>query len=726
MDPIKADDLYNKALKSIYNRSLTPAINSIHKLLNSSAGFDTRESLSEAETTYRFLLKYLLEGQADAKREKLFRKLQFDLIEIATNAYEEAAMSTSYNLYFEKKRSKSSLRFVHIQSIQEEYRSLQHKLELMKSDSPVDLQMMIKHDMEETVSKLFYKIWLFGTNKEQVDFEISPCLVTALTFRLFVHFEEAEMQALIDAYEFGKQEIHWRALCGIAILVQQREQLIDYSPTLTSRIALLKEMPGFQQELYSVLIMLIRTFEAEAISKKMEESIFSDIEDMRNTINSKVPLKDILNDPEALEKNPEWKEFINPSDLEKKIHQMNDLQQEGADVMLSAFGPLKDLPFFHEITNWFIPFDPEYSSLRTLIANSPEESLNFLKSIQQTPYICNSDKYSFCFNLKTMSQDMIKRLTSKYRIDVDEINKIEEEDRKVNKDGKGDVYAREYIQDMFRFFKYHPRKGDFTNFFDHVLDLHRSPLIQELLSGTDSLSKIAAFYFNKDLYKEALELFNILIKSGYEDTLLLQQKGYCYQELGEKEIALSVYMEALALDGKNFWTLRKIAGCYRQFRMYDKAIEYAEKAGALKPDNLSIESFKAYCYLELKNYEEALRCFHKIDYLDSDNHKTLRPIAWCYFLSDKQTESLKYYEKILSNHPEATDYLNAGHAYWVAGDVKKALSLYGMGAKLSKEREAFLHQFEQDVPILLDKGIPAELLRYMPDIIYYESSSEKL
>ena len=158
MDPIKADDLYNKALKSIYNRSLTPAINSIHKLLNSSAGFDTRESLSEAETTYRFLLKYLLEGQADAKREKLFRKLQFDLIEIATNAYEEAAMSTSYNLYFEKKRSKSSLRFVHIQSIQEEYRSLQHKLELMKSDSPVDLQMMIKHDMEETVSKLFYKI----------------------------------------------------------------------------------------------------------------------------------------------------------------------------------------------------------------------------------------------------------------------------------------------------------------------------------------------------------------------------------------------------------------------------------------------------------------------------------------------------------------------------------------------------------------------------------------
>lgn len=726
MDPNKADELYKKALKNISDRSLMIAMNDIYKLLNGSGGFDTRESFSDAEKTYRFLLKYLLEGKPDTKREKLFKELQFNIAEIATNAYEEASMSSSYKLYFEKKRSKKSLKFESIHSLQEQYRALQQKYKLMKQEAPVDLQLVTKQSMEETVSKLFYKIWLFGTNKEQIDFDISPSLVTALTFRLLVHFQEAEMMALIDACEFGKQEVHWRALCGIIILLQQREELIGYNPVLSSRISLLKDIPGFQQEFYSVLIMMIRTFEAESIAKKLEENIFCDLENLRDKITSKVPLKDFLSDPEALEKNPEWKELINPSDLEKKMHEINDLQQEGADVMLSSFAMLKDLPFFHEVANWFLPFDPEYSALRTLLANDPAESLYFLNSLTQTPYICSSDKYSFCFNIKSMPQEMAKGITRKYRTDTDELNKIEEEDRKVNDDGKGDSYAREYIQDLFRFFKFHPRRADFTDIFEDVLGLYDSPYIQELLSGTESLRKIAAFYFDKGIYEEAAILFDLLIESGDEDARILQQQAYCYQELGEKEIALSIYKQALALNPKDYWTLRKVAGCYRQLKEYDKAIEYAEKAGALKPDNLSIESFKAYCYLEQKNYEEALRCFHKINYLDSTNNKTLRPIAWCYFLSDKQAESLKYYDKILSNQPETTDYLNAGHAYWVAGDQKQAIELYATGAKLTKIREDFINQFKEDESILSDKGIPSEILSYMPDIIFFESSPLRL
>lgn len=726
MDSKRAEELYEKVLKDIAHKSISPAMNSILKLIDSSSTFDTRESLSEAETTYRFLLKYLLEGKEDAEREKLFSKLQFNLAQIATEAYEQAIQNSSYKLYFEKRRSKSSLKYESIQSIQAHYISCKNKLELLKPDSPVETQNEVKLEMEEDVTKLFYRIWLFGTSKEQVNFEISASLISALTLRLLQHFGEDEMLTLIDAYEHGGAEVHWRALCGIIILIQQQELHISLNTALISRISLLKDRPGFQQEFFTVLIMLLRSFESESISKKMEEDIIGNLSNLQKKMDTKIPLRDIISDPTLLDKNPEWKEYIDLSKIEKKINEINDLQQEGADMMLSAFSTLKNFPFFHETANWFLPFNTEHSALSTIIENNQEGKINFLKTLHQSVFVCSSDKYSFCFNLNTLPKDVVSRIITNYRSDMDEMNKIEEEDRKSNKDGKESFFAREYIQDLFRFFKFHPRKDDFNNFFNNVLELHRSPLILALMSGTDSLNKIGAFYFNKNLFKEALEVFNLLIESGHDDSQLYQQKGFCLQELGDKEKALSTYLHAELLDEKNFWTLRKIAGCYRQLKMYDKAIEYAERAVALKPDNLSIEWLKGYCFLELKDYEEALRSFHKIDYLDDASHKAWRPIAWCYFLSDKQSESLKYHEKILSNKPELTDYLNAGHAYWVAGDVKKALSLYGMGAKLSKEREAFLHQFQQDVPVLLEKGIPAEMLRYMPDIIYYESSSERL
>ena len=726
MELKKAEELYEKVLKDIERKSLKPAMDGIRKLIYKNSTFEIDESLSEAETTYRFLLKYLVEGKEDSDREKLFQKLQYTLAQVAIEAYEMAVQSSSYKLYFEKRRSKASLKHESILILQEYYSSCKDKLEILKPDSPADIQKEMKQEMEETVTKLFYKIWLFGTNKETVDFEISGSLVSALTLHLLQHFREDEMLTLMDAYEHGGSEVHWRALTGIVILIKQQELQISLNPGLISRISLLKDLPGFQQEFFTVLMLLIRSFESESISKKMEEDIIGNLNNLQKKMDSKIPLRDIMSDPTLLDKNPEWKEFIDQSKIEKKMHEINDLQQEGADIMLSAFATLKNFPFFHESANWFLPFDTEHSVLSTVIDSNQEAKTNYLKALHQSSFICNSDKYSFCLNLKTMPKEVVSRITTNFRADVEEMNKIEEEDRKSSRDGKGEIIAREYIQDLFRFYKFHPRRDDFNSIFNNVLELHRSPLIVALLANTESLEKIGAFYFNKNLFKESLDIFNLRVKSGQDDSQLYQQKGFCLQELGEKDKALSAYLHAELLDGKNVWTLRKIAGCYRQLKMYDKAIEYAEKTEALKPDNLSIESLKGYCYLEQKNYEEALRSFHKIEYLDTTSHKAWRPIAWCYFLSGKLPESLKFHEKILWNKPEAVDYLNAGHVYWLTGNIKKAISLYALGAELSTDQEDYFQLFQQDIPILLANGISEEEITFMPDLIRFEISSEML
>lgn len=117
-------------------------------------------------------------------------------------------------------------------------------------------------------------------------------------------------------------------------------------------------------------------------------------------------------DSDFSEKNPEWKKELEESGLGKKLQEYSNLQMEGADVFHSTFSGLKSFPFFSELGNWFLPFDPSYSEIANLF---PDESKNSLlkTAILDSGHMCNSDKYSFCLSLAQIPQAQREMMMSR-------------------------------------------------------------------------------------------------------------------------------------------------------------------------------------------------------------------------------------------------------------------------------------------------------------------------
>ena len=100
----------------------------------------------------------------------------------------------------------------------------------------------------------------------------------------------------------------------------------------------------------------------EKITRKLQDEIIPEMLKLSPKLSKKINLNELT--PEDLtgnEMNPEWESFFSDSTLGKKMVEFGELQQEGADVMHSTFVHLKNFPFFHELSNWLLPFTIEHS-----------------------------------------------------------------------------------------------------------------------------------------------------------------------------------------------------------------------------------------------------------------------------------------------------------------------------------------------------------------------------
>ena len=77
------------------------------------------------------------------------------------------------------------------------------------------------------------------------------------------------------------------------------------------------------------------------------------------------------------------------------------MQIEGSDVFIATFAHLKSFPFFKTLSNWFLPFYPAHSAV---VENVGAGKMALAEVIQHAPYLCNSDKYSFCLSLGALPE----------------------------------------------------------------------------------------------------------------------------------------------------------------------------------------------------------------------------------------------------------------------------------------------------------------------------------
>jgi tetratricopeptide (TPR) repeat protein len=403
-----------------------------------------------------------------------------------------------------------------------------------------------------------------------------------------------------------------------------------------------------------------------------------------------------------------------------KMEEFSELQMEGADVFMGSFSMLKMFPFFNEFSNWFMPFFNENPAISGVKNKDDETSSRFINAIESAPILCNSDKYSFCFSIQNLPKENQEFMAEGMNAEMAQFNELQNDEELTDPGKKLGFISNQYIQDLYRFYKLHPRKNDFEDIFDWRFDFHNKIALGDILKEDDKiLRNIAEYYFSKNHFEEAAEIFNYLLKVE-KNGELYQKLGYCYQKCGDYEEALNAYKKAELFGLNKLWNYKKIALCYRNLKQPKSALEYYQLAESLDEENLNIQLSIGHCFIELQQFGEALKCYFKVEYLAPGNKNVRRPIGWCSFVTGKKEQAEKYFKLLIDDSPGKHDLMNMGHVQWSLGKRKEALNFYKRSiAQTDFTESEFFDVFEEDLHYLLKQGVEKEDVPIMLDQLRY-------
>ena len=721
---------YDKIIASLDAKELKNAFDHLQGLIAGSSHYEFQDKLDELQNTYKYMLRYRMENVQDPMQDQIYGQLQASAYELADRVRLKALEKISPRQYF------SALRIVRTQP-EVSYSVLHQKLLEGEEFLAPAARLEAQRQKESDALILFRKIWV--SSHLQVDEVVAlrdlltdvkvgsgvRCLaVSALWLGLQEVFGKEKVGLLFDAASVDDLEIHTRALISLLLTFYFYRKRTELYPQVESRLqALAEARPGFGKEIQTLILRFILSRETEKITRKLQDEILPEMIKLGPQLSRKINLKEITPEQFGDEMNPEWQDkILSDSGLGKKMEEFNELQMEGADVMHSTFVHLKNYPFFRELGNWFLPFNPKHSALSKMFQDGDNRTL--IEAVGISPLMCNSDKYSLYLSMMALPEQFRQMMTNQLDSQTAALLEEKKGELETGKD-RLKMVAGQYIQDLYRFYKLNLSHTDFVDIFSYPLDFHNLPILYPYISDSASLTTIAEYYLQKNYFSDALTIYSRLEKMDSANDIIYQKIGYCKQMTDDLEGALDAYLQADLLNSNSKWVIRRIANCYRALKQPEKALEYYHRYESFDPENLSVQISIGHCHLELKHYDEALKYYYKVDYLDNKSHKAWRPIAWCSFLTGKFDQARNYYQKILAATPNMHDYLNAGHTEWVLQNIKGALGYYAQSVVVAGNSfDKFKEQFVQDILDLENAGIEKSEIPLLLDLLKYRVNGE--
>lgn len=737
MSPSDINEKRELIYSYIEKKQLKNAIDKVKELVALQFNWSISEKLSELETNYKFMLHYLVKGNVDPQQDKIYDKLFRDIYIITDDAAENLLVQDSNSIFYEKLRVQNVRETVTLDDYNDTLKRQADTvkfLDLLEEGEEKESRLRkssLAH--ENTLRDLFY--YIYTSQRANNDFieslnaiindEVIPvndkCMViSAITLNIFERFDASKILFLLDVCHNHQIEVAARAIIGIIPIFQIYRSRCHLYPECSNRLKLLADNITFNRMFMKAVTGYIQAHETEKITKRLKEEIIPEMMKLSPMIGKKIKLDEWMGESGIDEKNPEWQKILDESGLTDKLQEFSNLQMEGADVFHSTFSNLKNYPFFNELSNWFLPFDPHHSRVRPMFSWDMKSS-TMIESMFESSIICNSDKYSFCFSIMLMPEEYRNMMIGQLGAEGDEIRNLQKEELSLNPNQKEDSIIKQYIQDLYRFFKLNSRSSNFKDIFNLPLNFLEIDEFHPIVLQPRYLEQIALYYFEKNNFKEALGAYKMLSDRVQPKSEFWQKMGYCKQMMADIKGALDDYLHADLIEDNNTWLLNRIAHCYRVLKEPETALQYYRRLEQFRPDDLNVQLNIGHCYLELKRYDEALNYYFKVELLNSNNTRAWRSIAWCAFLSNKFDVAQNYYTRILQNKPNAHDYLNAGHVELCLNNNYKAVEFYKLSQNASGSLETFRSMLDEDIKVLNEAGVDTKILPIIIDKILYDS-----
>lgn len=705
----------------VKENSIYEAIRKLKVLIRSHKIMDMVSKLENIESSYQSMLEYISQGYNDPNRNAFVNGIIRDVLKINDLAIYKILEPSYSNQYFIKRRfikeSYSSLF-----NIYEELNSKLNNLDIIRmlpeNEQDINVVSDLCKDRDRLIDNCFCYIWTspellnndFETIKKILSSNIPQYIpkhiISALYLSLLSIYDEEKLKLLVDIYNLENRELSVRAFIAVYALSFVYDYRISLSSSLIKMIELMEMNENYDSDLKMIMLQHIKSLNTERINKKMNEELIPELMKISPDIYKQLKNKKFSIE-EGLDANPEWSKLIEKSDVTSKLQELNEMQIDGGDVFMSTFSHMKNYGFFSKISNWFLPFHADNAEIYD------NSKIKLLDSINNSYYLCDSDKYSFALTIQMLPRAESEIMLSQINEQNIGIKELKTAELNTN-NAKIEREIRSNIQDLYRYFKLNNKNLEYPDLFDFIPYINKSVIVK---SSIVSEQIILDFLLKHNFYQEAIKILNIRISKGNFEAKDYEKIGFCYQNIKDYKSALENFKKAEFLEPENLWLVKHLAQCYKSTGDLKTAELYYLKVFNNNPDNISLLNVLGNICLEQNKLEESLKYYYKADYLSNGTPKFRRPIAWVEFMLSSYDKALNYYNKILAEEtPTNTDYLNIGHLYWALGNINEAIKYYSKSyIAYGHDYSSFKSDFKNDLGILKDKGVDISLFSLILD-----------
>lgn len=733
MNRQEAEHLHHQICKLILSNQIGEGIEMLEKFVIDAHLSGKLDEVSESKAIYRNMLNYTIKGITDPKREQIFLKIQRSLIEICDFTLQFAL--SNMGLHLSKLRRELRLDDAHFSE-----ETLQHLDELSfdeelgtlftgqvsESENTLDV------DHKEAVRKCFYLGWLCDKLAE-TDTEllnrilhskkfswIDRCLiVSGLSLGLQRNFDKEKFIVLYSYLKSNDPMVNQRALTGLIIAFYLYDDRIWLYPDLETIFkSLITDTP--KDIIKHLILQLLKACDTENISKKFKEEIIPEVIKLESQLRDTLDLDKLISEEFNIEKNPDWEKIFEDSpNLVNKLQEFTEMQMEGSDVLMGTFSMLKHFDFFKKEENWFLPFFENTDGAGFI--NQTDENKAISSILYNSPYMCNSDKYSMLFNLNKLPQTQRETIIEMLKAEQEQLKEITIDKENIDPFIRNKIIITHIIQDLYRFVKLYHLHNEIPDIFQNAWDMPDTIHFKALIDSTESLPDIAHFYFSRDIFDRAVLSYELLTFQQQDNPILYEKAGYCCERIKDYIGAIKYYKRAELFDTDHSWIYKRMGLCYRQLKDPENALFYFLEAEKREPENANIQTQIGHCYLELKDYKSALEYFFKVEFINQNSQKVWRPIAWCCFILGKFDEAERYYQQIIEDTPTHFDYMNFGHLLWCRGHLDQAIPYYLKCLQMVPDGiDQFILSYDEDKSLLYNYGVSQLDIDILPDILRFK------
>jgi len=738
MDTRQINEQHKSVCRLVAEKRIRQSLDILENMISMAMSGQFRDEYENLNLTYRNIVKYTIEGVRDPERERIYNNLRRSILNLADRVKQDIlSYYSGWYTYWLRQQIEKEHRLSG-KSFPESVNDLIFRQDLddwLKASAPADPESDYLKKHKSIINSIFNHLWLtdtYGEAEENLCVSIrdsgrfqwhEACIfVSAVTLSLFRFWQPEKVLILADFYNKGDDQVKGRALAGIVLGLHYYNNRLELYPEITEKIKKMSRKTAFREHCRILVLQAVRSRETEALSRRLNEEILPKVASLKPRLDEKLDLDNILPLGKDDDRNPDWSRIFEGQDeIFKTMEELTNLQMEGADVYMSAFANLKHFDFFRDLHNWFVPFYPDHEAVDVIYNDEVlGPGINELaEALYKTPFICNSDKYSLLLNLKNLPSAQKSMMLKVFRMELEGLGQMGSEDAGTDPYKTFRINVTQYLQDMYRFFKLSPYKKDFEDVFTGRLDIYNSFFFRLACPGSESELSLADYFFSKDYFDDALEIYLRQLEQKPDDSLLYEKAGYCYQQAGLYDEALGFYRKADLISSK-VWTIKKIGYCLRKLGRYSESLEYYRQAAEMEPDNIHTEIMIAHCCLDLKDYDRALKHYFRVEYNEPGNLKVLRPIAWCYFALGKIEDAEKYLERIPADKLTGYDYINKGHLALCRGQKQEAAGYYRQAvATHNIGMQELVKIFNEDREILTSNGADAGDFPILLDYLFY-------